>query len=269
MNRILETPRRHQVEKMASPLRILVVTEDDPIYVIKFFEAFFLEIPKSELSIIGLTVDRAFHEPLYRTLRRIMRLYGWTGTCRQGLRFLRARLGGRSIEALARRNNVPLLPTVSVNSADYLARVRELQPDAIISVAGAEIFSPELLSLPRLGCLNIHSGRLPTYRGMLPTFWQMRHGEPEVTITVHRMVERLDAGDVLATAKFPIRPADSLDRVIRRTKRLGARLFVQALLDLRAGTIKSVPLDMGDARYFGFPGPDDVRAFKQRGHRLI
>ena len=53
--------------------------------------------------------------------------------------------------------------------------------------------------------LNIHSGRLPKYRGMMPTFWQLLAGEREATITVHEMVPRLDAGAVLGKVEFPLR----------------------------------------------------------------
>jgi methionyl-tRNA formyltransferase len=250
-------------------LRILLITANDPIYVIEFFRTFFSELPKDELEIVGLTVDRAFHEPLWRTLRRMIHFYGWAGTVRQGVRFLNAKLCGRSIEALACRHGVPVIATDSVNAPDYLDRLRVLRPEVIMSVAPPEIFSLDLLSLPTLGCVNIHSGRLPKYRGMLPTFWQMLNGEPEVIITVHRMVEKLDAGDVLATAPFPIRRSDSLDRVIRGTKRAGAQLFIRVLRELGAGRARPVQLDMTQAGYFRFPAPDDVRAFRRRGHRLL
>ena len=75
---------------------------------------------------------------------------------------------------------------------------------------GPDIFLPELLNAPRLGCINVHSGRLPNYRGMMPTFWQMLRGEHVITITVHRMAQKLDAGDVLATQSFPLKRSDSL-----------------------------------------------------------
>ena len=73
-----------------------------------------------------------------------------------------------------------------------------------MSVAAPEIFLPELLNIPRLGYINLHSGRLPSYRGMMPTFWQMLRGEQAITISVHRMAQKLDLGDVLATQSFPL-----------------------------------------------------------------
>jgi methionyl-tRNA formyltransferase len=256
-------------DKGGQMLRVFFVTEEDPLYVIRFFDIFFAEYPCEEIEISGITIDRPFHESTWETMRRVRALYGFTGFFRQGLRFTAARLHGRSIEALAASAGVPIVMTQSVNRPDYIEQVRAIAPDVIVSVAAPEIFRLELLKIPRLGCINIHSGRLPTYRGMMPTFWQMLRGEPAVTITVHRMAERLDAGDVLATRHFAIKPNDSLDRVIKGTKCEGARLLIEVLRDLRAERAQSTPLDMKHANYFSFPKPDDVRAFRKRGHRLL
>jgi methionyl-tRNA formyltransferase len=157
----------------------------------------------------------------------------------------------------------------SVNQPEYVKQIRVIAPDVIVSVAAPEIFKPELLGIPRLGCINLHSGRLPAYRGMMPTFWQMLRGEPAITITVHRMAEKLDAGDVLATRLFAIKRSDSLDRIIKGTKCEGARLLIGVLRDLQAGRAQSTPLDMKQASYFSFPKREDVREFRKRGHRLL
>ena len=191
-------------------LRVLFVTEDDPIYVIRFFNIFFAEYPREALEICGITIDRAFHEQIWKTLGRMHGFYGPWGTFRQGVRFIEARLRGRSIASLARSVGVPLVPARSVNQPEYIDLVSAMAPDVIVSVAAPEIFKSELLEVLGLGCINIHSGRLPMYRGMMPTFWQMLQGERAATITVHRMAEKLDAGDVLATHDFAIKTFDSL-----------------------------------------------------------
>lgn len=250
-------------------LKLFFVTEDDPLYVIQFFDVFFAGYPRKEFEICGITVDRPFHEPIWETLRRLKSFYGYWGLLRQGLRFMNALMRGRSIEALAVSAGVPVVPTRSVNLPEYVEQVRAMAPDIIVSVAAPEIFKREILGVPRLGCINVHSGRLPTYRGMMPTFWQMLRGERKATITVHVMAEALDAGDVLAAQAFPIKTRDSLDRVIKGTKREAARLLIRVLRDLRAGRARPTPLNMTRAAYFSFPKPEDVREFRKRGHRLL
>jgi len=256
-------------DRRGQKLRAFFVTEEDPLYVIRFFDVFFAEYPHAEIEICGITIDRPFHESMWQTMRRVRVLYGFWGFFRQGLRFIGARLRGRSIESLAVCSEVPVVTTRSVNQKEYIEQVRAIAPDVIVSVAAPEIFKAELLDIPRLGCINIHSGRLPAYRGMMPTFWQMLRGEPAVTITVHRMAEKLDAGDVLATRLFAIESSDSLDRVIRGTKCEGARLLINALRDLREDRAQTSPLDMKQASYFSFPKAEDVLEFRKLGHRLL
>src|SRR5215813_13366296 len=167
--------------------------------------------------------------------------YGPWRTFRQGLRFLSSKLRAQSIESIAASAGIPIVATQSVNQLDYLEKVRAIAPDVIVSVAAPEIFKADLLGLPPLGCINVHCGRLPAYRGMMPTFWQMLRGEPAATITVQAMVGKVDAGDVLATQAFPIEPHDSLDRVILGTKRQSARLLISVLRDLRAERAQPKP----------------------------
>jgi methionyl-tRNA formyltransferase len=250
-------------------LRVLIVSENDPLYVIQFFDAFFDRYPRDEFDLCGITVAKAFHEPLWKTARRMWHFYGSADFVRLFVRFAGARLRGDSIEKLATAAGIRCLPTESINSPEYLRQVKALAPDVIVSVAAPEIFRAEILSAARLGCINIHSGRLPRYRGMMPTFWQMLHGERSATLTVHKMASKLDAGDVLATMEFELRDRDSLHRVISETKRAGADLMITVLRQLAEGTETAQPLDMSNAGYFRFPTPTDVKAFRGRGHRLL
>ena len=250
-------------------LRVFFITEDDPLYVAQFFETFLEEYPRRELEVIGITVARAFNESLLATGRRVLRFYGPRDFPRLLARFARARIGRRGIASLARREGIPVVPTESVNDATYVAALRRLEPDVVVSVAAPEIFRAQLLETPRLGCLNIHSGRLPRYRGMMPVFWQMLSGEPSATVTVHRMVSRLDAGPVLGTVIEPILPRDSLDRMMLATKRSGARLMIRVLGDLRAGRTEGEEVRPDEGSYFSFPGPQEVAGLRRLGHRMI
>lgn len=250
-------------------LRVLVVTEEDPFYVASFVDVFLAEYPRDEFDLIGFTVQRAFNESVLATARRMLRFYGARDFLRLLARFVRAKTRRRSVSGLVRDAGVPILSADSVNDSGYLARVRALRPDVIVSVAAPEIFGPELLAVPRLGCVNVHSGRLPTYRGMMPSFWQMLSRERHVTVTVHEMAERVDAGSVLATVEFPIRERDSLDRVMRETKQESARLLIRVLRDIAAGRARGSPVDMTASSYFSFPQREDVEAFRRLGHRML
>ncbi len=253
----------------SSKLRILFITEDDPLYVIRFFEVFFEEYPRNEIDVCGVTVDHAFHEPIWKTALRLWHFYGPVDFARLGGRFAFVKLRGVSIERLAKQYGITSMPTSSVNEPAYVERVKELAPDVIVSVAAPEIFKKCILVAARNRCVNIHSGRLPKYRGMLPNFWQLLEGERVATVTVHEMVEKIDAGTVLGTIEVPLREQDRLDRVITETKCQGARLMIDLLRKIAAGADEPIPLGQEEANYYSWPKNQDVRKFRARGHRLL
>jgi len=158
----------------------------------------------------------------------------------------------------------------SVNDPHYVDMVKnQLAPDVIVSVAAPEIFKKGILGAARLGCINIHCGRLPIYRGMMPNFWQLLHGEQSATLTVHEMVPKLDAGGVIQTREFPLKEQDCLDRVIVGTKQESARLMIEVLEKYLNGSVETTPLDMTNKQYFRFPQPKDVKNFRKKGHRML
>jgi len=250
-------------------LKLVFVTEDDPLYVIRFFEVFFDEYPTDQIEIIGVSVQEAFHEPKWKTAKRIFNFYGPIDFFRLLARYFKVKLRGDSIAKLAQAKGLPIVECGSVNDPDYIAKLEALEPDIVASVAAPEIFKKGILGVPALGCINIHSGRLPIYRGMMPNFWQLLHGEKHAVVTVHEMVEKLDAGNILGTIEWPLKENDSLDRVITGTKQDGARLMMDVILKLKVGESESTPLDMTNKQYFRFPQAKDVKAFRKRGHRMI
>ena len=97
----------------------------------------------------------------------------------------------------------------------------------------------------------------------------MVNGEDAITVTVHRMVRKLDAGEVIAERRIPLSPGESLDRAIREAKREGARLLVDVLRSFRQGTPKGAAVDLAEAHYYPFPRATDVRKFRARGYTLL
>jgi methionyl-tRNA formyltransferase len=251
-------------------LRVLVVTTDDPLYVVKFFEVFLAEYPRERLDLIGITISEAFHEPIWKTAQRMLSFYGPVDFVRLCFRYAGVKLRKHNIGKLAREAGVPLVETGSVNDERYIEKVKtELMPDVIVSVAAPEIFKKGILGAARERCINIHCGRLPIYRGMMPNFWQLLHGEKTARLTVHEMVEKLDAGGIIQTREFDLRERDSLDRVITGSKQESARLMIEVLERFADGPIETEPLDMTGKKYFGFPKPADVKQFRKRGHSML
>jgi len=110
---------------------------------------------------------------------------------------------------------------------------------------------------------------LPRYKGMMPTFWQMYYGEKTVGLTIHYMVAKLDEGQVLLQEQQPIVQGETLDQVIRRSKRYGAHAMAKVLRQLRDGTASPRMMDQSNGSYYTFPTADEIKEFRRRGLRAI
>ena len=88
-----------------------------------------------------------------------------------------------------------------INKSSYLQIIRNFKPDIIISSCSV-VFKKELLNIPRLGCINRHSSLLPSYGGVYPIFNAIADGKNYSGVTIHRMTEKIDVGEILAQEKI-------------------------------------------------------------------
>ncbi len=260
--------------------KFLFITQEDPFYVRLFFEEFLALYPQKE-DIAGVVIAPTMGKKSLLTLMRQMyQFYGLVDFVRIGLRYLFYKLMNRvgriwrtprfySIRQVCEHYRVPVLNVPDANDTGFLSSIRPLGLDLIISVAAPQIFREELLAIPKYGCINIHNAKLPKYRGMLPNFWQMYNGEKTIGTTIHRINARLDDGDILLQRESPIEPGESLEALIRRTKRSGARLMIEAVQGIREGQLHPIPNASAEATYFSFPTRKHVREFKAKGYRLL
>ena len=138
-----------------------------------------------------------------------------------------------------------------------------------MSVACPYILKSKLLNLPPLGCINIHHAPLPRYQGMMPTFWQMYNGEKKVGLTIHQMREKIDQGPVLLQEDIEIAAGESLDLLIRRSKRHAASCLAKVLQDIRTQQATMLVSTGTDGSYFTFPTFQQIREFRRRGLRAL
>jgi methionyl-tRNA formyltransferase len=167
--------------------------------------------------------------------------------------------------SLADRYGVEHVSTESVNTNEYAEYVRELDPDIVVAAGATERFESAFLSIPDKGCINVHDSLLPEYRGIMPSFWVLRHGEQQTGVSVHRMVPELDAGDLLVQHEVEIKPDDSYHSLRLRTAAQSGEALVEALDDIATDSCDPQPLDVDEGSYYSFPKHEDVRAFRRMG----
>ena len=260
-------------------MRILFITQDDPFYVRVFFEEFLREY-KSLDDVRGVVVTKAIGKrSTFALMKQMWEFYGPWDFLRVGTRyaggkalgFLQERLhwkGRAGLTQLCRGHGIEAYHENDVNSRSFLEKAADLDLDLIISVAASVIFGEELLNLPKRGCLNIHNGKLPKYRGMMPVFWQLYHGEKEIGITVHEMNVKLDDGRILLQEGVPVEPDETLDSLMRRMKRVAARMIIRIIDQMECGSVQVRENPSAEASYYSFPTKEDVKEFKRRGNRI-
>jgi peptidoglycan/xylan/chitin deacetylase (PgdA/CDA1 family)/folate-dependent phosphoribosylglycinamide formyltransferase PurN len=133
-----------------------------------------------------------------------------------------------------------VLEVESLHDPDTIQRITEWAPDLGVSL-GAPILKPALFRIPRLGTINLHSGKVPEFRGAPPGFWELYTGAQEIGATVHWVDEGLDTGPVLAQAIAPIYPRDTLPDVQERAAELGALCLETTFERLHRGDLTGTP----------------------------
>jgi len=258
----------------------LFITQDDPFYVRCFFDEFFRIYP--DLKEIGAVVVQSpmGKKSTWALVKQMYAFYGLIDFSRMGLRYIKTKSLNKLIQFypksewfdlnhLCRTQNIEVLYQNGLHQPEFLDKLRRQNLDLIVSVAAPTIFKQELIELPRLGCINIHHAPLPRYRGMMPNFWQLYHGEKSVGITIHKINSKIDEGEIILQRQVLINPGESLDALIRRTKRLGAHYMLEAIEMIRNGKVQYKENRPGEGSYFSFPTREDVRKFREMGYRLL
>jgi methionyl-tRNA formyltransferase len=150
---------------------------------------------------------------------------------------------GRGMKTIAQEQSLAVMQPEKINTPDGVAALRELQPDLLVVAAYGQILSKEVLESARLGGINVHGSLLPKYRGAAPVAWAIYHGETETGVTIIRMTTGLDAGDMLAQEKLAIGPEETAGELEARLAPLGAKLAIQVIERMAAGTLAGVKQD--------------------------
>jgi methionyl-tRNA formyltransferase len=143
------------------------------------------------------------------------------------------------------------------NHPTWVEEVRACAPDWIFSFYYRRMLGSELLAIPPRGAFNLHGSLLPYYRGRVPVNWAVLHGEPETGVSLHRMVEKPDAGPLVAQERVSILPNDTAHAVFRKLICAGETLLLQSIPRMLKGEHVESPLDLVAGSYFSGRRPED------------
>ncbi|MEO5339117.1 MAG: formyltransferase [Magnetococcus sp. MYC-9] len=164
-----------------------------------------------------------------------------------------------SVAELAALEGIPTLQPANPNSPEVVAQIQAYRPDFIFSFYYRHMLGADLLAVPTRGAYNLHGSLLPRYRGRVPINWAVCHGEQTTGVSLHAMLLKPDAGDLLDQEPVAILPNDTAHGVFLKVVCAGERLLLRAVPLLLAGRARATPLDLSQGSYFGRRRPEDGR----------
>ncbi|MEI7211836.1 bifunctional UDP-4-amino-4-deoxy-L-arabinose formyltransferase/UDP-glucuronic acid oxidase ArnA [Pectobacterium versatile] len=156
-----------------------------------------------------------------------------------------------SVAKAAAEMDVPVFAPEDINHPLWVNRIRELAPDVIFSFYYRTLLSDDILQLPAFGAFNLHGSLLPRYRGRAPVNWVLVNGETQTGVTLHKMVSRADAGDIVAQSVVAIDDDDTALTLHGKCRTAAAALLAQQLPLIRSREITLTLQDESRASYFG------------------
>jgi methionyl-tRNA formyltransferase len=155
--------------------------------------------------------------------------------------------------------NVPVHQPEKIRSPDARDLLSKLAPDCIVIIAYGQIIPASLLTVPKLGWINLHASLLPKYRGAAPINWAIANGETQTGLTTMRIDAGMDTGDMLLQETIDIAPEETAPELTQSLAEAGAPLMLETLRGLANGKLAARPQNNGEATYAPLLKKEDGR----------
>jgi len=163
-----------------------------------------------------------------------------------------------AVKKFAEKKNIPVLQPKKIRKdTECLERLQKINPDINVVVAYGQIIPSDIIYLPKYDSINIHFSYLPEYRGASPVQWALLNGEIYTGITLFRLNEKMDQGDILAQKKVSVRPQENAQELEERLAEMGAHFLVETLAQIN--TLTLIPQDHNKATYAPLLNKEDGR----------
>lgn len=157
----------------------------------------------------------------------------------------------------------------SINCQGGMKTINEFAPDLIVSIRFGLILQPAVIAIPKFGVINLHSGELPKYRGVMATFRAMEQNDPECGTTLHYINDSaIDSGEIITISKQMLDYQRSYLHNTLSLYEAGIKDVMNAINEIEnTGKCLSYPVN-SKGSYFSFPCEQELEDFKQKGHKL-
>jgi len=152
-----------------------------------------------------------------------------------------------AVKGCAQDRQIPLIQPDDLKDAALIEKLKKYQADIFVVIAYGKFLPGAVRDMPSLGAVNVHASLLPKYRGAGPINWAVINGEKETGITIMKISEGMDAGDILASKTIPIRNDDTAVTLRSRMMEAGPLFLVETLEAIGQGRLRPKPQDHSKA----------------------
>ena len=158
------------------------------------------------------------------------------------------KLAACPVKELAQQS-IPVFQPERIKRPEGVEMLKALKPDLCVTAAFGQLLSQEILDIPRLGTINVHSSLLPKHRGSAPINWSVIMGDAVTGVTTMFTDKGMDTGDILLMRETPIGEKETAGELSDRLAQMGAELLIETIRALEAGTLTRIPQDHDAATY--------------------
>ena len=255
-------------------MRLVFLTQEDPFYLPKIYQYLLpklkVEGHKVVASILFDVAPFGKKESKFKQLIDTCKVFGLGFTIHYIFQYAKGILG-KDVKRVMEANGIETIKLEkSVNHPESLEIIKNLEPDLLVSLAGNEIFKHPLFESAKYGVINLHSALLPKYRGLMPSFWVMRHNEEKTGISVFFVNEGIDSGPIIVQKEVSLLNKTQAE-LIWELKYCGADAIIEAC-NLVKDYGENTPTMTNDEKYMTYysrPTKEDVNAFKSLGKKFF
>ena len=149
----------------------------------------------------------------------------------------------KKLKLYSEKYGIDYLHPVKINTDDFINKVKSYDCDLFVSMSFNQIFRSKIISIPKLGVINCHAGKLPFYRGRNILNWALINDEKDFGITVHYVDEGIDTGDIIKQRTFPISNKDNYSSLLKVAYVECANILVDTIKDIQKGVSKRIKQD--------------------------
>lgn len=162
-----------------------------------------------------------------------------------------------SVKKCSEKLKIPTYMPENPNTPEWIEKIKTMNPDIIFSFYYRELICDDILAIPPKGALNLHGSLLPKYRGRAPVNWVLVNGEKETGLTLHYMIKKPDAGDIVAQKRITITDDDTALTLYRKFVPLTREILLKTIPLLANGAAPRIHQDEKKATTFSGRKPED------------